>query len=123
MPEPVDGGGPADAAHALRKDPTGPPRAPEGVRASSGPDPAAGRGADRAPDPPTGPSGAAQAELLDRLRHTPGLESLVAEAVATWRTRVAATDSAAEDDAARTPGWRAFSDAFPTFWEFSNRPR
>jgi hypothetical protein len=58
-----------------------------------------------------------QAELVERMRQTPGLESLVTEAIAVWRDR--AEDQ--EDDA--TPGWRAFSDAFPTFWEFSNRPR
>jgi hypothetical protein len=64
-----------------------------------------------------GPAGAdPQAELLNRLRRTPGLEALVAEAVATWRAREGTPDDA-------TPGWRAFSDAFPTFWEFSNRPR
>lgn len=57
-----------------------------------------------------------QAELLNRLRRTPGLEALVAEAVATWRAREGTPDDG-------TPGWRAFSDAFPTFWEFSNRPR
>ncbi|MBX6750580.1 MAG: hypothetical protein IRY85_13080 [Micromonosporaceae bacterium] len=57
-----------------------------------------------------------QAELLNRLRRTPGLEALVAEAVATWRAREGTGDDG-------TPGWRAFSDAFPTFWEFSNRPR
>jgi hypothetical protein len=69
------------------------------------------------PDPAVGNAGAdPQAELLDRLRRTPGLATLVAEAVATWRSRQGAGDDG-------TPGWRAFSDAFPTFWEFSNRPR
>jgi hypothetical protein len=58
-----------------------------------------------------------QAELVERIRQTPGLESLVSEAIAVWRDR--AEDQ--EEDA--TAGWRAFSDAFPTFWEFSNRPR
>ena len=57
-----------------------------------------------------------QVELLDRLRRTPGLAALVDEAVATWRAREGTSDDG-------TPGWRAFSDAFPTFWEFSNRPR
>jgi hypothetical protein len=56
-------------------------------------------------------------ELQHRIRETPGLESLVGEAVAVWRRRAESQD----DETA--PGWRAFSDAFPTFWEFSNRPR
>jgi hypothetical protein len=68
-------------------------------------------------DLPSGdPAADPQTELLNRLRRTPGLEALVAEAVATWRAREGANDES-------TPGWRAFSDAFPTFWEFSNRPR
>lgn len=68
-------------------------------------------------DPPGAPVGAdPRAELMNRLRRTPGLAALVGEAVATWRAR-----EGTEDDG--TPGWRAFSDAFPTFWEFSNRPR
>jgi len=59
----------------------------------------------------------AQTHLIERMRQTPGLDGLVAEAVATWRAR------AGDEEAGVTPGWRAFSDAFPTFWEFSNRPR
>lgn len=57
------------------------------------------------------------ADLVQRIRQTPGLESLVSEAIAVWQARAERHD----EDA--TPGWRAFSDAFPTFWEFSNRPR
>lgn len=57
------------------------------------------------------------ADLLNRMRGTPGLESLVGEAIAVWR------DRAGDPKRDATPGWRAFSDAFPTFWEFSNRPR
>jgi hypothetical protein len=53
------------------------------------------------------------------MQATPGLAPLVSEAVATWRARAAASGQ----DAAGEPGWRAFSDAFPTFWEFTNRPR
>lgn len=53
---------------------------------------------------------------LDRLRDIPGLATLLAEAEATWRTR------AGTDDPDR-PRWRAFEDAFPTFYEFTNRPR
>ena len=63
----------------------------------------------------------AQAQLLERMRRTPGLAALVDEAVATWRAREGASGDGQPDDG--TPGWRAFSDAFPTFWEFSNRPR
>jgi hypothetical protein len=58
------------------------------------------------------------ADLVERMRQTPGLESLVGEAIAVWRAR-----AEEHDDQDATPGWRAFSDAFPTFWEFSNRPR
>jgi hypothetical protein len=69
------------------------------------------------------------ADLLDRLRRAPGLASLVAEAQTTWRARVhAARDEAgtarvADGDTDPGPDWRAFADAFPTFWEFTNRPR
>ncbi len=65
-------------------------------------------------------------ELIERLRHTPGLAPLVAEAVATWRARIGGGEEGAGTEGAREqgePGWRAFSDAFPTFWEFTNRPR
>lgn len=54
--------------------------------------------------------------LLDQLRDIPGLPTLLAEAEATWRARAGADD-------AEKPGWRAFEDAFPTFYEFTNRPR
>jgi hypothetical protein len=57
-------------------------------------------------------------ELIARVRATPGIAPLVTEAVATWRAREGANGSGSEE-----PEWRAFSDAFPTFWEFSNRPR
>ncbi len=54
------------------------------------------------------------AELTERVREAaPGLIPLLAEAQATWRAR-------GEADA---PGWRAFEDAFPTFYQFTNRPR
>jgi hypothetical protein len=43
----------------------------------------------------------------------PGLIPLLAEAQATWNAR--------GDDSA--PGWRSFEDAFPTFYQFTNRPR
>ncbi len=50
----------------------------------------------------------------------PGLVELLAEANATWAARAAAADPTGE----RTPPrWRAFEDAFPTFYQFTNRPR
>jgi hypothetical protein len=60
--------------------------------------------------------------LALRMRALPGLPTLLAEAEQTWRDRAAnAGDSA--DAAAEKPGWRTFEDAFPTFYEFTNRPR
>jgi hypothetical protein len=59
-------------------------------------------------------------DLTQRLRDTPGLGPLLAEAEATWRAR--ATVAGLPDDPA-VPGWRTFEDAFPTFYEFTNRPR
>lgn len=56
-------------------------------------------------------------DLVERMRQTPGLESLVDQAIAVWRARTGGEEPAGNQ------GWRAFSDAFPTFWEFSNRPR
>jgi hypothetical protein len=68
--------------------------------------------------------------LALRMRALPGLATLLAEAERTWRDRAAAagapdgspdgSDSGA--DSAK-PGWRTFEDAFPTFYEFTNRPR
>lgn len=74
--------------------------------------------------PPAAPAASAaaapaEAALTDRLRETPGLTALVAEAEATWRARA---DAAGEASGAK-PGWRTFEDAFPTFYEFTNRPR
>jgi hypothetical protein len=88
--------------------------------------------------------------LRERLAAATGLPALLADARATWVAR--AERDAAEgpddsgDDAAvlatsesdSTPGrearganetrrptarWRAFEDAFPTFYQFTNRPR
>ena len=55
----------------------------------------------------------------DRLRAVHGLVDLVAEAEAIWRARA---EAAGESDDGH-PVWRAFEDAFPTFYEFTNRPR
>jgi hypothetical protein len=46
----------------------------------------------------------------------PGLTALLAEARETWVAR-------AGDQEAAAPGWRPFEDAFPTFYQFTNRPR
>jgi hypothetical protein len=46
-----------------------------------------------------------------------GLVDVLAEAEQTWRDR--ARGEAAE----QRPGWRPFEDAFPTFYQFTNRPR
>jgi len=67
---------------------------------------------------------ASSVSLADRMRDTPGLTPLLAEAEATWRARAAAAGETGADEAEeRAPGWRAFEDAFPTFYEFTNRPR
>ena len=54
--------------------------------------------------------------LDERIASSAGLPALLAEARATW---VARADSAAGEE----PRWRAFEDAFPTFYQFTNRPR
>jgi hypothetical protein len=86
--------------------------------------------------------------LSERLAAAPGLPTLLAEARATWLARTASgagavveapadrdADAARGDPAAdrgdepsvrvrpSTPRWRAFEDAFPTFYQFTNRPR
>jgi hypothetical protein len=70
------------------------------------------------PEPPADSS--PRMVLLERIRTTPGVASLVAEAEATWRARASAHSSDPDETA---PAWRAFEDAFPTFYEFTNRPR
>jgi hypothetical protein len=59
-------------------------------------------------------------QMAERLREIPGLTGLVAEAEATWQARAVA---AGETVDGAKPGWRTFEDAFPTFYEFTNRPR
>jgi hypothetical protein len=75
-----------------------------------------------------GPAGDRDAEdgdgdVGERIRTaTPGLATLVAEAQETWLTR--ARDGApGAVGAPGTPGWRPFEDAFPTFYQFTNKPR
>ena len=61
--------------------------------------------------------------LAQRMRALPGLASLLDEAEQTWRDRAAAGGSSDASDSDTKPGWRTFEDAFPTFYEFTNRPR
>jgi hypothetical protein len=46
-----------------------------------------------------------------------GLVGMLAQAQAVWDARAAAGVGDGR------PGWRAFEDAFPTFYQFTNRPR
>ncbi|HEY7223073.1 MAG TPA: hypothetical protein VH561_05580 [Micromonosporaceae bacterium] len=62
-------------------------------------------------------------DLVARIRATAGLAPLVAEAQRTWLDRAAAAGQQPAEGSEDVPAWRAFSDAFPTFWEFTNRPR
>jgi hypothetical protein len=59
-------------------------------------------------------------QMAERLQEIAGLPGLVAEAEATWRARAVAAGDPGDAD---RPGWRTFEDAFPTFYEFTNRPR
>jgi hypothetical protein len=52
----------------------------------------------------------------------PGLRALLAEANATWAARAGVEPEEGTEDGFK-PGWRAFEDAFPTFYQFTNRPR
>jgi hypothetical protein len=70
---------------------------------------------------PAGPAIAAT-PLDQRLRELPGLAPLVAEAERIWRRRAVEAGQDPDDPDAR-PGWRTFEDSFPTFYEFTNRPR
>jgi hypothetical protein len=53
-------------------------------------------------------------DLADRVR-TDGVAALVEAAEEVWSRRVASPDPVA--------GPRPFEDAFPTFYQFSNRPQ
>jgi hypothetical protein len=56
-------------------------------------------------------------QVAARVRHAgAGLTTLLAEAEQVWVAR-------ARDPQAAAPGWRPFEDAFPTFYQFTNRPR
>lgn len=65
---------------------------------------------------PIEPSGGSD-PLTERMQTTAGLGPLLAEAEAVWRSR--SEDTEAEDE---RPTWRPFEDAFPTFYQFTNRP-
>ncbi len=61
---------------------------------------------------------------------SPGLVELLAEAQETWVARTRGADERHRAEPAQVlaheaaaPGWRAFEDAFPTFYQFTNRPR
>jgi hypothetical protein len=47
-----------------------------------------------------------------------GLGSMLEQAQAVWDAR-----AALDGEIIGRPGWRAFEDAFPTFYQFTNRPR
>jgi hypothetical protein len=69
--------------------------------------------------------------MLRRVRAAQaGLAPLLAEARVTWAARAGEGPNAGgphggggADTPDATPGWRAFEDAFPTFYQFTNRPR
>jgi len=52
------------------------------------------------------------------MRATAGLVPLLTDAEAVWRSR-AGTRGGGDGD---LPVWRPFEDAFPTFYQFTNRP-
>ena len=55
--------------------------------------------------------------VTERVLTTAGLRPLLAEAEAVWRSRAAGPLAGSG-----APGWRPFEDAFPTFYQFTNRP-
>jgi hypothetical protein len=61
--------------------------------------------------------------ITERMSTIAGLGPLVAEAEAIWLSRaVSAAGSGCVQADVRRPGWRPFEDAFPTFYQFTNRP-
>lgn len=55
-------------------------------------------------------------DLAERVRASAGVSTLVEEAEQTWRKRSATPNGP-------VAGPRPFEDAFPTFYQFSNRPQ
>ena len=47
-----------------------------------------------------------------------GLRPMLEQAQLVWNERAALGGGTV-----KRPGWRAFEDAFPTFYQFTNRPR
>ena len=71
------------------------------------------------PDTTDGPaveSAELAVERAELVEPSAGLRALLEEARQTWIAR-------AGDPQAAGPGWRPFEDAFPTFYQFTNRPR
>ena len=68
-------------------------------------------------DPP------AAADVDDRIRTAgPGMAALLAEAREPWQARASDGQPGAVG-APGAAGWRPFEDAFPTFYQFTNKPR
>ncbi len=77
------------------------------------------RAAQPVPAEPAVPAGL----LRERIRSSgPGLPDLVERARSVWVARAAAA-GCTEPQAAGGPGWQPFEDQFPTFYQFTNRPR
>jgi hypothetical protein len=56
--------------------------------------------------------------VTERIRAAAGaLQPMLDEAQAVWTAR------ATRSGIGSRPGWHAFEDAFPTFYQFTNRPR
>jgi hypothetical protein len=74
---------------------------------------------------PNGDGTAAPAAVADRIRDAgDGLRALVSEARHTWLARAeAGRPGAVGAPAPGGPGWQPFEDAFPTFYQFTNKPR
>ena len=75
-------------------------------------------------------TGLAQLPAHELVTPNPGLAALLAEARETWVARARDADERWPADPAQVPaheaaapGWRPFEDAFPTFYQFTNRPR
>jgi hypothetical protein len=61
-------------------------------------------------------------EIGERIRGAgPGLLALLAQARETWSARAREGQPGAVG--APGAGWRPFEDAFPTFYQFTNKPR
>jgi hypothetical protein len=62
-------------------------------------------------------------DISERIRAAgPGLTALLDEVHETWLAR-AREGQAGAVGAPDASGWRPFEDAFPTFYQFTNKPR